>query len=96
LVHGPSQPSGTATRVTIHHDCEHPSLLRFLMPRREPALLNVREKDEAPDQPLADNPFTAPVSDAGGMVTTKVCGRSPADPQGRRQRRVRSRRARRR
>jgi hypothetical protein len=82
LVRGPSQPSGSATRVTIHHDCAHPSALRFLMPSAQPDLLNVREKDEPADQPLADNrPFTAPVSDAGGLATAPICGRDPVDPQ---------------
>ena len=81
LFRGPSQPSGTATRVTIHHDCAHPSALRFLMPRAHPQLLNVREKDEPADQPLADNrPFAPPVSDAGGMATSRVCGSAPIDP----------------
>jgi hypothetical protein len=82
VIHGPSQPSGAATRVTIHHDCRNPSVLRFRMPRASPDLLNVREKDEPAEQPLADNrPFTAPVSDAGGLATRPVCGQGPIDPQ---------------
>ena len=73
---GPSQPSGTATRVTVHHDCAHTSALRFLIARPNADLLNVREKDE-PGR-LADNrPFRRPVSDAGGLATGRVCGRLP-------------------
>jgi hypothetical protein len=70
----PSQPSGTATRVTILHDCAHRSALRFLMPRADADLLNVREKDES--GPLADNPYTPPVTD-GGLATAPVCGHEP-------------------
>jgi predicted acyl esterase len=73
-----SEPSGAGTAVRILHDCEHVSALRFLMPRANPDLLNVREKDEPADQPLADNrPFVAPVSDAGGLATAPVCGQAP-------------------
>ena len=81
LLQGPSQPSGSATRVTILHDCEHPSALRFEMPRDDPDLLNVREKDEPAGEPLADNrPFEAPVSDGGGIATAPVCGGGPERP----------------
>jgi predicted acyl esterase len=71
---GPSQPSGTATRVTILHDCAHPSALRFLMPRADADLLNVREKDES--APLASNSYTPLVTD-GGLATARVCGHEP-------------------
>lgn len=75
---GPSEPSFAFTPVTILHECAHLSALRFLMPRENPDLLNVREKDEPADQPLADNrPFVAPVSDGGGLATAPVCGRAP-------------------
>jgi hypothetical protein len=70
----PSQPSGTATRVTILHDCAHRSALRFLMLRADADLLNVREKDES--GPLADNPYAPPVTD-GGLATAPVCGHEP-------------------
>lgn len=74
---GPSQPSFAFTPVTILHDCDHPSALRFLMPRAKPDLLNVREKDEPATHPLGDNrPFEAPVSDAGGLATAPVCGQA--------------------
>lgn len=79
--HGPSQPSGMATRVTVLHDCEHPSVLRFLLPAGQPDLLNVREPDEPASEALADNrPYDAPVSDGGGLATAPVCGAAPADP----------------
>ncbi len=72
----PSAPSGTFTRVTVLHDCEHHSSLRFTMPAPEPDLINVRETDEAAG-PLADNrPFTPPVADGGGLATAPVCGSS--------------------
>jgi hypothetical protein len=78
LIGGPSQPSFAFTWVTILHDCEHASALRFLMPRAKPDLLNVREKDEPAGEPLADNrPFVVPVSDAGGLTTAPVCGQPP-------------------
>jgi predicted acyl esterase len=74
----PSEPSYSFTTVTILHDCEHVSALRFLMPRANPDLLNVREPDEPTTEPLADNrPFVAPVSDAGGLATSPVCGQAP-------------------
>jgi hypothetical protein len=48
------------------------------MPRANPDLLNVREKDEPATQSRADNrPFVAPVSDAGGLATAPVCGQAP-------------------
>lgn len=71
----PSSLSGSATRVTILHDCEHPSALRFLMPRKRPALLNVRELGET--GPLRAMKGPVPVSDAGGLATAPVCGKAP-------------------
>jgi predicted acyl esterase len=71
---GPSQPSGTATRVTILHDCSHPSALRFLMPRADADLLNVREKDES--APLPSNSYSPLITD-GGLATAPVCGLTP-------------------
>lgn len=74
LVHGWSQGSGTSAPVKILHDCEHPSALRFLMPREDPDLLNVREHDETH---VHANPVEAPVSDGGGIATAPVCGEAP-------------------
>ena len=79
VIEGPSQPSGAATRVTLLHDCDHPSALRFELPSGAD-LLNVREPDEPADQPLADNrPYEPPVAD-GGMASDPVCGESPVAP----------------
>jgi hypothetical protein len=77
LAQGPSAPSGTATRVTVLHDCAHPSALRFLMARDSPRLLNVREPDEgeAPLQAVPASPV--PRSDAGGLARAPLCGRAP-------------------
>jgi hypothetical protein len=80
LVEDPSQPSGSATRVTILHDCAHPSTLRFLMPRRDAKLLNVRESDET--GPLRSSPPRAPVSDAARLATAPVCGQAPIRLEG--------------
>lgn len=75
---GPSAPSGSFTRVEILHDCEHPSALRFLMPRRTAELLNVREIDEPPEEPLADSPRSRnPRSDGGRLARAPVCGERP-------------------
>ena len=68
-----SQTSGVAAPVKILHDCTHPSALRFLMPREDPDLLNVREHDE---EHVSANPGPAPVSD-GGVATKPVCGVAP-------------------
>lgn len=46
-------PSPAFARVTLLHDCAHPTVLRFEMPSRGAALLDVREKDE-PDEPLGE------------------------------------------
>jgi X-Pro dipeptidyl-peptidase len=75
LFEDPSLPSGSFTTVTVLHDCEHPSALRFLMPRPRPRLLNVREPDET--GPLRAVRGRITVSDAGGLVTAPVCGRAP-------------------
>jgi predicted acyl esterase len=69
-----SQVSGVIAPVKILHDCAHPSALRFLMPRSDPDLLNVRERDETH---VRANPGPAPVSDGGGIATAPVCGNAP-------------------
>jgi hypothetical protein len=61
--------------------CEHPSALRFLMPRPDAPLLNVREADEGA-QPLASKPAAAGVRDGGGLATAPLCGQAPFDPHG--------------
>ncbi|MDQ3756367.1 MAG: CocE/NonD family hydrolase [Actinomycetota bacterium] len=69
-----SQVSGVVAPVKILHDCDHPSALRFLMPRADPDLLNVQEWD---DLDLRATPTPAPVSDGDGVATAPVCGAGP-------------------
>jgi predicted acyl esterase len=79
VIEGPSQPSLALTRVTLLHDCDHPSALRFEMPSGAD-LLNVREKDEPAGAVLADNrPYASPVAD-GGIAMQSVCGHPPLAP----------------
>ena len=74
----PSAASGTATRVSVLHDCDHPSVLRFLMPRADADLLNVLEMGATEDsEPLHANPGVSPPTTGGGMATAPVCGRAP-------------------
>ncbi len=71
----PSAPSGAGTRVTILHDCDLPSVLRFEMPLARSRLLNVREFDEPAGQPLTDNRADpSPPVDGGGIATAPICG----------------------
>ncbi|MFN2525108.1 MAG: CocE/NonD family hydrolase [Actinomycetota bacterium] len=71
-----SEPSGLAPTITILHDCEHPSFLRFLMPRPDSRLLNVREMNEA-DRRLSASSAPRLEIDGGGIATGSVCGESP-------------------
>ena len=70
-----SLPSGTASRITLLHDCEHPSALRFLMADPKAPALEVREVDQ-------DGPLKAPAAKRrvvdGGLATAPVCGKAPA------------------
>lgn len=65
-------PSSSTGLVIIHHDCDHPSLLRFLMPRPNSTLLNF----PGTAQP---RPTAAPSigGDGGGIATNDVCGEGP-------------------
>ena len=72
-----SQPSGTFSTITLLHDCEHPSALRFLMPTPGTPLLDVREVDERPDQPLLAAPGVQALADGGGLASASLCGRAP-------------------
>ena len=73
ILQGPSLPSLRFTRVTVLHDCRHPTVLRFAMPPPDAELLNVREKDEG-DAPLADNSAApTPPVDGGGIASTPFC-----------------------
>ena len=74
-----TQPSGEVQTIRILHDCVRTSVLRFLMPREDSQLLNVREPDEGEpaDTPLASNPSHALEVDGGGIATRPVCGQAP-------------------
>ena len=73
---GESLPSGRGGEVTILHSCERVSVLRFLMPRANAKLLNVRERDELgrltsrPAQRMGRRT-------GGGLATARVCGQAP-------------------
>ncbi len=71
-----SHPSGNATGVTVLHDCDHPSVLRFLLPNPGDQLLNVREKDEE-GKNLSSTPATIGRNDGGGLAARPVCGEPP-------------------
>ncbi|TBR17191.1 MAG: hypothetical protein EPO57_09415, partial [Chitinophagaceae bacterium] len=69
-----SLPSGTGARITLLHDCEHPSALRFLMADPKAPALEVREVDQegrlrapAPSRRVVD----------GGLASARICGRPP-------------------
>lgn len=71
VFHGPSQASGVVAPVTIHHECVHPSALRFLLPSDSSRTLEL-----AGDSPPA---FAGPPpeTDGGGTATAPVCGEGP-------------------
>ena len=68
-------PSGSSSTITILHDCEHPSALRFLMARQNGILYDVRETDEK--GPLTGSVDRTYRSDGDGLATMPVCGRRP-------------------
>lgn len=72
----PSQLSGSATRVTILHDCDHASALRFQLPDERRRLLNVQEADEI-GKPLRAIVSPERGSDGAGSASAPVCGRTP-------------------
>ena len=67
----PSQPSGLGTNVTILHDCEHPSVLRFQTVGDDPDLLDVREIGEG--GPLGDEPVAPAATDGAGLASQRAC-----------------------
>ena len=73
---GSSQPSGAASEITVLHDCEHPTALRFLMPKRKAKLINAREPHEV-GKKLASNPGRIGKRDGDGVAKRKVCGKRP-------------------
>ena len=68
----PSEPSGKETTVTILHDCDHPTKLRFQTPGDQPDLLNVHEIDENPS--LASSPVPVAPRDGAGLASQTTCG----------------------
>lgn len=77
-------PSGANSEVEILTSCDHPSVLRFAMPRPDADLLNVRESHEAqyPQGSLPSQPTDAPISvDGGGLASSSYCDNEPIDPQ---------------
>ena len=73
---GESLPSGTSSQITIHHDCDFPSTLRFLTPDPKAKLLNVREEDEYKVERLASSDERVGRQDGAGLASAKVCGHS--------------------
>jgi hypothetical protein len=69
-----SLPSGTSSRITLLHDCKHPSALRFLMADPKAPALEVREVDQ-------EGPLKAPAAARrtvdGGLASAAVCGKAP-------------------
>ncbi len=74
---GESLPSGAASEITLLHNCERPSFLRFRMPEKDAKLLNVREQDEKTLPKLASSRAQVGVRTGGGLATAKVCGQRP-------------------
>ena len=70
-------PSGNGTTITVLHDCNRTSALRFLMPWSDAPLLNVREVDERDKGRLAANAAPLRETDGGGIASAKVCGKAP-------------------
>jgi hypothetical protein len=73
-------PSGVGAQITLLHDCEHPSALRFLTARPDGPLLDVRETDEADAGPLEGGPAPLRTTDGGGLASGTVCGQAPQRP----------------
>lgn len=74
---GESLPSGSASTITILHDCSHVSALRFRIPDKNAKLLNVREQDEMGVTKLASKPKSIGDRDGANLATARACGRSP-------------------
>jgi hypothetical protein len=72
---GSSQPSGVASEITLLHDCDHASVLRFLMPNPKAELRNVREPREKGK--LHSTRAIVGHRSGGGLATARVCGKKP-------------------
>ena len=75
----PSSPSGAPVVVTVLHDCEHPSVLRFRMPREGFDAVNVRDVELA-SEPLVNAPVSVDSVDGAGIAGARVCSRKGIDP----------------
>ena len=73
---GESMPSASGSEITILHDCNRPSALRFLLPKKRAKLLNVRERDEV-GKKLTSRPAVVGNKSGRGLATRKVCGAKP-------------------
>jgi predicted acyl esterase len=73
---GDSQPSGAGSQITILHNCNRPSVLRFRMPSPFAKLLNVREQDEAMMKRISSAPARIQRRD-GGIAKAPICGQPP-------------------
>lgn len=73
---GESMPSAAGSEITILHDCNRPTTLRFLLPKKNAKLLNVRERDEA-GKKLTSKPVRVGNKSGRGLATRKVCGKKP-------------------
>ena len=74
---GNSLPSGAGSQITILHNCERPSFLRFRMPDPRARLLNVREHDEAKLPKLASKDARVGSRNGAGLATARACGLRP-------------------
>ncbi|HVE98610.1 MAG TPA: CocE/NonD family hydrolase [Mycobacteriales bacterium] len=73
----PTEPSFSGATVTVHHDCAHPTALRFLLPSQTAVVLDVEERGRVfPDRSV---PPSLPDSD-GGHARRSVCGVAAVDP----------------
>lgn len=67
-------PSFANVTVEILHDCDHPSALRFLMPKNIVSALPGQSVRGVPPSPQLE-------SDGGGIASKKVCEKAPLHPR---------------
>ncbi|MFL5845062.1 MAG: CocE/NonD family hydrolase [Solirubrobacteraceae bacterium] len=74
FLQGPTAPSGSGTAITVLHSCATPSVLRFTVPGKRSALLDVQEKDQKPETLGAARRTPAPAVDGGGLAAAPRAG----------------------
>jgi hypothetical protein len=74
---GESLPSGKASQITLLHDCQRTSTLRFLLPKRRAQLMNVREADEVGKRLTSRSATIGRRNGGKRLATSKVCGKRP-------------------